>query len=67
MPFVCGLMVGFFADDVQKSDDIKISRQFKESVIRPILKVTSLHENIESFNLGLKRIYVIGFFFFCLP
>ncbi|XP_044058850.1 caseinolytic peptidase B protein homolog isoform X3 [Siniperca chuatsi] len=24
--------------DVQKSDDIKISRQFKESVIRPILK-----------------------------
>uniref|UniRef100_A0A673B9X6 ClpB homolog, mitochondrial AAA ATPase chaperonin n=1 Tax=Sphaeramia orbicularis TaxID=375764 RepID=A0A673B9X6_9TELE len=25
-------------DDVQKSDDIKISRQFKESVIRPILK-----------------------------
>uniref|UniRef100_A0A3Q2VNG3 Mitochondrial disaggregase n=1 Tax=Haplochromis burtoni TaxID=8153 RepID=A0A3Q2VNG3_HAPBU len=25
-------------EDVQKSDDIKISRQFKESVIRPILK-----------------------------
>ncbi|KAM9318958.1 mitochondrial disaggregase [Pholidichthys leucotaenia] len=25
-------------DDVQKSDDIKISRQFKETVIRPILK-----------------------------
>ncbi|XP_070685815.1 mitochondrial disaggregase [Pempheris klunzingeri] len=25
-------------DDVQKSDDITISRQFKESVIRPILK-----------------------------
>ncbi|CAL8351363.1 unnamed protein product [Lota lota] len=25
-------------DDVQKSDDIKISRQFKDSVIRPILK-----------------------------
>ncbi|XP_034024082.1 caseinolytic peptidase B protein homolog [Thalassophryne amazonica] len=25
-------------DDVQKSDDIQISRQFKESVIRPILK-----------------------------
>ncbi|XP_069574324.1 mitochondrial disaggregase isoform X2 [Brachyistius frenatus] len=25
-------------EDVQKSDDVKISRQFKESVIRPILK-----------------------------
>lgn len=28
-----------FPEDVQKGDDVKISRQFKESVIQPILKV----------------------------
>lgn len=32
-------MMCFPPADVQKVDDIKISRQFKESVIRPILKV----------------------------
>ncbi len=32
-------MLYFSSEDVQKGDDIKISRQFKETVIRPILKV----------------------------
>lgn len=32
--------VFFPPEDVQKGNDIQISRQFKESVIRPILKVT---------------------------
>lgn len=34
------MLMCFSSEDVQKSDDVKISRQFKESVIRPILKVT---------------------------
>lgn len=36
------------SDDVQKSDDIKISQQFKETVIRPILKVTRTHTHTTS-------------------
>lgn len=39
-------MMCFSPADVQKVDDIKISRQFKESVIRPILKVKKKYTEI---------------------
>lgn len=32
----------FLTEEIQKSEDIAISKQFKESVIQPILKVTNL-------------------------
>lgn len=35
------ICLSFSSEDVQKGDDIKISRQFKESVTQPILKVTN--------------------------
>lgn len=32
----------FLTEEIQKGEDITISKQFKESVIQPILKVTNL-------------------------
>lgn len=36
------IMCFFSTEETQKSEDIAISKQFKESVIQPILKVTNL-------------------------
>lgn len=47
-------------EDVEKSDDIKISRQFKDTVIRPILKVETLTNTQNEAQLILKQVQLAG-------